>query len=180
MMRRISLLALAALAGCGSPEQAPEQPPEEAPQAEAPATPPELTPAPEPTRDLALLDSRDCRTVAQAYVDALARRDFAFAARVWDDPVIDGARLAALFEGYEQPVIEIADLTMEGAAGSTYCTVTGALSDAADPAKALRPGELTLRRVNDVPGATPQQLRWTIRSSTFIESMERSGRGEPA
>jgi hypothetical protein len=174
-MRRIALFALAALAGCGSPEQA--APPEE-PQ--APAAAPELTPVPEPTRDLAVLESRDCRTVAQAYLDAVARRDFAFAARVWDDPVIDEARLAALFDGYRQPTIEISDLTVEGAAGSSYCTVTGALSDAADPAKVPSQGVLTLRRVNDVPGATPQQLRWTIRSSTFIETMERSGTGAPA
>jgi len=31
----------------------------------------------------------------------------------------------------------------------------------------------------NVPGATPEQLRWTLRSSTFVEPLERSGRGEP-
>ena len=182
MMRWISLVALAPLAACGSPEQpaAPEETQAQAPAAGAPAAAPELTPAPEPTRDLAVLESRDCRTVAQAYLDALARRDFAFAARVWDDPVIDEARLAALFDGYRQPSIAISDLTVEGAAGSSYCTVTGALTDAADPSMPSRVGELTLRRVNDVPGATPAQLRWTIRSSNFIENMERSGTGAPA
>jgi hypothetical protein len=179
-MRRIALFALVALAGCGSPEQAAAPEETQAPDAQAPIAAPELTPVPEPTGDLAVLESRDCRTVAQAYLDAVAQRDFAFAARVWDDPVIDEARLAALFDGYQQPAIEISDLTVEGAAGSSYCTVTGALSDAADPAKAPRQGVLTLRRVNDVPGATPQQLRWTIRSSTFIETMERSGTGAPA
>lgn len=176
-MRLISLIALAALAGCGSPEQ--PAVPEETP-AEAPTTAPELTPVPEPTRDLAVLDNRDCRTVAQAYFDALAQRDFAFAARVWDDPVIDEARLAALFDGYDAPTIAISDLRLEGAAGSAYCTVTGALTDAANGGTAPRQGEIVLRRANDVPGATPEQLRWTIRSSTFIENMERSGTGAPA
>jgi hypothetical protein len=177
-MRPLTLLALLALAGCGSPEQAP------APQASettpstaaspAPVTPPTLTPIPQPTRDLAVLDSRDCRTVAQAYADAVARGDFAFAARVWDDPVIDDARLKALFAGYRQPTIAISGIEREGAAGSSYCTVSGSLSDAGDKAKAASKGDMVLKRVNDVPGATPEQLRWTLRSSTFVENMQRT------
>jgi hypothetical protein len=122
-----------------------------------------------------VLDSRDCRTVAQAYFDALARGDFAFAARVWDDPVIDDARLRALFTGYKQPTIAIGGIEQEGAAGSLYCTVSGTLTDAGQPAEAARKGEIVLKRVNDVPGATARQLRWTIRSSTFVENIERTG-----
>ena len=48
--------------------------------------------------------------------------------------------------------------------------------DASDPAKPPRQGEIVLRRANDVPGATPDQLRWTLQSSTFVESLERSSR----
>lgn len=177
MTRWIPLAMLAVLAACGSPEQAPAS---EEGQGETPAAAPELTPVPRPAQGLAVRDSRDCRTVAQAYIDAIAQRDFAFAARVWSDPVIDDARLAALFEGYRRPTIAIADLAVEAAAGSSYCTVTGALTDAADPATPPRQGQVTLRRANDVPGATPEQLRWTIHSSTFVEKMERSGKGEPA
>jgi hypothetical protein len=181
-MRRAALLALFAVAGCGSPEQPTAPQPSEAaavapsasPAVPGPAAAPTPAPAPEPARDPAVLDSRDCRTVAQAYLDALARGDFAFAARVWDDPVIDDARLRALFAGYEQPEIAVAGLTQEGAAGSLYCTVSGTLSDAAQPSKPAQKGEIVLRRVNDVPGATPAQLRWTIRSSTFVEKMERT------
>jgi hypothetical protein len=185
-MRRAAWLALVALAGCGSPEtpSAPQtgasEPAAEAvrPQATAEAPPPAprptLTPIPQPTRDLAVLDSRDCRTVAKAYFDALARADYTFAARVWDDPVVDGERLKALFAGYKQPTIKVGGLQQEGAAGSSYCTVSGALTDAGDAARAARNGEIVLKRVNDVPGATPQQLRWTIRSSTFVEKMQRT------
>jgi len=177
-MRRTALLALLPLAACGSPEQP------TTPQASETATtataspasvaPPTLTPLPQPTQDLSALDSRDCRIVAQAYADALARGDFAFAARVWDDPVIDDARLGALFAGYKQPTIAIAGIEQEGAAGSLYCTVSGSLADAGDKAKAAGKGEIVLKRVNDVPGATPAQLRWTIRSSTFVENMQRT------
>ena len=187
-MRAAALLALAALAACGSPSPAPAPQASEtgpapalssapAPPAAAaiPIAPPTLTPVPQPTRDLAVLDSRDCRTVAQPYIDALARRDFAFAARVWDDPVIDDARLRALFAGYRQPAITISGIAQEGAAGSLYCTVSGALTDAGSGAKPASKGEIVLKRVNDVPGATPPQLRWTIRSSTFVEDMQRTG-----
>lgn len=183
MIRAVAPLVLLALAGCGSGGQTPVPAETKAPPAQPvvpmPA-PPALTPAPAPTQDSGVLDSRDCRTVAQAYFDALARKDFAFASRVWDDPVIDAARLAALFDGYAQPTIAISNLQQEGAAGSSYCTVTGTLTDGALPGKPPRSGEIVLKRVNDVPGATPAQLRWTIRSSTFIEKMERSGRGSPA
>lgn len=177
-MRGVALLALLALAGCGSREQAPAPRASETAPATAasspPMTPPTLTPLPPPTQDLSALESRDCRTVAQAYVNALARGDFAFAARVWDDPVIDDARLKALFAGYKQPSIAISDVGEEGAAGSLYCTVSGTLSDAGGAAKPAQKGEIVLKRVNDVPGATPEQLRWTIRSSTFVEETQRT------
>ncbi|MGZ5821518.1 MAG: hypothetical protein ACXWI1_08575 [Croceibacterium sp.] len=185
MMRPAALLGLAALAGCGSPSPAPSPQTRESeaavvasptPSASAtPLAPPPLTPIPQPTRDVAVLESRDCRTVAQAYIDALARGDFTFAARVWDDPVIDDARLKAVFNAYKQPSIAIAAIEQEGAAGSLYCTVTGTLTDAGDAAKSRQKGEIVLKRVNDVPGATPAQLRWTIRSNTFVENMQRTG-----
>lgn len=184
-MRPVALLGLAALAGCGSPNPAPAPKASESdapvlaspspPASATPLAPPVLTPIPQPTRDTAVLESRDCRTVAQAYVDALAHSDFAFAARVWDDPVIDDARLRALFNGYRRPTIAIAGIEQEGAAGSLYCTVSGTLSDVAGTGKAQQKGEIVLKRVNDVPGATPAQLRWTIRSSTFVEDMQRTG-----
>lgn len=182
-MRGAALLALLAVAGCGSPERSPQPEASEAalpaasPGSPQPATPtpPELTPLPQPAADLAVLQSRDCRTVAQAYADALARGDFEFAARVWSDPVIDDARLRAVLDGYRQPTIAISGLETEGAAGSLYCTVSGTLTDAADKNKPGRKGEIVLKRVNDVPGATAEQLRWTIRSSTFVEKLGRTG-----
>lgn len=173
-MRRLAVTLALVLMACGQQDK--DDALDSAP-GEAPLPPEPVGPSPE---ELAQLESRDCREVAQAYSDALARRAFAFAALFWDDPVIDDARLEALFEGYAAPRIEFADIRQEGAAGSLYCTVTGALGDASDPAKPLRQGEIVLRRVNNVPGATAEQLRWTIRSSTFIEPMERSGKGEPA
>jgi hypothetical protein len=182
LTRGAALPVLLALAACsGSPEQptapptgesASAPPPTRAPASTAPA--PVLTPLPQPTSDLAVLDSRDCRTVAQAYSDALARGDYAFAARVWDDPVIDGERLKAVFRGYGAPTIAIATIEQEGAAGSLYCTVKGTLTDGENASKSAQKGEIVLRRVNDVPGATAAELRWTVRSSSFVENVERT------
>ncbi|MEO0061591.1 MAG: hypothetical protein RLZZ08_151 [Pseudomonadota bacterium] len=120
------------------------------------------------------LASKDCATVAQFYADALRRGAYDQAALVWADPAIDGARLQALFGGYSRPDMALAAPEVEGAAGSSYCTVTGSLKDAAEPARAAVDGEMLLRRVNDVDGATPVQLRWTLRSSTFVDKLERS------
>jgi hypothetical protein len=161
----LPLAAALALAGCeASEEQAPESPAaSEAPEA----------------ADASALASRDCVDVVQFYLEALGGRDWARAALVWNDPAVDAARLEAVFAGYEEPQVEWTEPFVEGAAGSSYCTVAGKLTDAGDPAKPLREGTLLLRRVNDVPGATPDQLRWTLQSSTFVDRLERSAGSEP-
>jgi hypothetical protein len=184
-MRRAAPLALTLLAACGSPDRAPQAPPNEAAQSTpAPAALPAAAPtapgpgeAPKPAlaSEPSPIDSRDCRTVAQAYFDALARTDYATAARMWDDPAVGEARLKAVFAGYKKPTITVTDLQQEGAAGSSYCTVSGTLSDGAQANEAPKKGDIVLKRVNDVPGATPQQLRWTIRSSRFVEKLGQAG-----
>ena len=53
--------------------------------------------------------------------------------------------------------------TMEGAAGSSYYTAPATLTaEDANGGSVRHQGEIVLRRVNDVPGATPEQLRWHI------------------
>ncbi|MBC7160379.1 MAG: hypothetical protein H5U21_10095 [Porphyrobacter sp.] len=172
----LSLMLATALAGC-SGEPAPPADPAPRVQPDPLATPAALPPQ---AGDFPALASRDCEAVARFYFEAIAEGAFDRAALAWDDPVIDGARLRALFGGIRQPRFTVAAVHEEGAAGSLYCTIEGALTDAADPARPPRTGTIELRRVNDVPGATPDQLRWTIRRSTFVEPMERAGRGGPA
>ena len=117
--------------------------------------------------------------IVQFYLEAIGGREWAQAARVWNDPAIDAARLERIYAAYGEPQVEWTEPFVEGAAGSLYCTVAGKLSDAQDPAKPPVEGTLLLRRVNDVPGATADQLRWTLRSSTFVERLERSDGTEP-
>jgi len=181
-MRVAVALPLALLAACGGEPPAPQ--PSGGPEAipSTAAADPLATPAtlPPQVSDFPALESRTCMDVARFYSDALASGAYDRAALAWADPVIDGARLRALLDKYRQPTIAWGEPTQEGAAGSSYCTIEGTLTDAADPARAPAAGTLILKRVNDVEGASAEQLRWTIRSSTFIETLERSGTGSPA
>jgi hypothetical protein len=167
------------LAGCGDREEPSEAVTTLTPAPSGPGA--TLTPAPLPPQvaDFPVLASKDCSAVVEFYLEALGSREWAQAALVWSDPVIDGVRLEAVFGGYKVLQLAWTEPVTEGAAGSLYCTVSGKLTDARDPAKPPVDGTLELKRVNDVPGATPDQLRWTLRSSTFVEPLERSDRGEP-
>ena len=174
MKRAAALLAVGLLvAGCGSSEEP------SADTAEAPALGGSETRLPPQVADFPALASKDCAEVVQFYLEAVGGREWDKAALVWDDPVVDAARLAAVYGGYKVPKVEWTEPFVEGAAGSLYCTVSGKLTDEGDAAKVLLEGTLLLRRANDVPGATPDQLRWTLQSSTFVENLARSARGEP-
>ncbi len=174
-MRRaaLGLTAGLLLAGCGGEEPASKA--SEAPPALG-AGPVKLPPQ---AADFPELASKDCGEVVEFYLEAISSREYPQAALVWDDPVIDAARLEAVFGSYQEAQVEWTEPFVEGAAGSLHCTISGKLTDARDPAKLLREGTLLLRRSNDVPGATPDQLRWTLQSSTFVENLARSTRGEP-
>ena len=140
-------------------------------------------PAPPPaigltTVDPKLLESRDCKTVLRFYADALHAGFYGQAARVWGkDWGVSAATLDTLYSS-EQPVsFELGDISVEGGAGSLYCEVAAVLkTNGHQP----RIGKITLRRVNDVPGATADQLRWHITDTTFTKpnnrpSADRSG-----
>ena len=171
-MKRAALPLALLLAACGGAEQpaAEGTEPGAAPALPGPGRAPQVA-------DFPGLASRDCPTVVQFYLEALSGREWDKAALVWDDPVVDGARLEAVFGAYKDLQLEWQEPFVEGAAGSSYCTVSGKLTDAADPAKVMIEGTLLLRRVNDVPGATPDQLRWTLQSSTFVDRLERASHG---
>ena len=74
-----------------------------------------------------------------------------------------------MYSGLTGITVAVPAGTIEGAAGSSYYTTPVTIT-ANDPGG--RPvryeGEAVLRRVNDVPGASPQQLRWHFERVTLV------------
>lgn len=131
------------------------------PEAPPPAPSDAEAPRPASRPDLGALDDReDPDRLVRFYADALARRDWSAAARAWGaGSGVTAATLKAAYDRPERPALEAGKGTVEGAAGSLYyeAPVTLRFGDA-PPER----GTLTLRRVNDVPGASAGQLRWHI------------------
>ncbi len=70
---------------------------------------------------------------------------------------------AALFKGLQDITVAAPDGTIEGAAGSSYYTAPLTITANDEDRRPVRyEGEVVLRRVNDVPGASEVQLRWHI------------------
>jgi hypothetical protein len=170
-------LALIAPAACkkSAPDETSQANPAPGVTAVAPITPtPAASEAPVVPADLRAdrLGSRDCATVALFYADALLTRQYQQAARAWrEDSGVGGDALKKRFDAMQGVKLDIGEAAEEGAAGSLYCTVQVTLRHDS----VAQPGTLTLRRVNDVPGATADQLRWHIVQSTLGETGKAAG-----
>ena len=76
---------------------------------------------------------------------------------------LTAAEHAASWSKYKTITVAMPTGTMEGAAGSSYYAApTTVVGKTADGRPYRLEGEVVLRRVNDVPGATADQLRWHI------------------
>jgi hypothetical protein len=70
-----------------------------------------------------------------------------------------------LFADLGEITVAVPGGTMEGAAGSSYYTSQATITaDDKDGRPVRYEGPIVLRRVNDVPGASAEQLRWHIDS----------------
>ncbi len=183
-LRALALAPLASLAlvlsGCDrqppepQPSATPTPMPVPAPAPSTPAAAPSVAAiattapvAPAAKLDMgALSERKDPERVLRFYVRALSARQWDAAAKAWGPGA--GVTAAILEAAYDRPVpprFEIGKGTVEGAAGSLYyeAPVVLRFGDEATPER----GTLTLRRVNDVDGATAEQLRWHIERSTI-------------
>jgi hypothetical protein len=103
---------------------------------------------------------------------ALEGHDWAAARSVFGDFGAQSGQspeaFAAAWDKYKIVDVTVGTGEQEGAAGSSFyevpVTITG-LTRADKPYHLA--GRLTLRRVNDVEGAAPEQLRWHIERSTL-------------
>lgn len=184
----IALAVTLHLAGCdkapspGQPEvtapeapATPSSPPAVLPSATASPAPTESTPAPPSPETAGNLPGPTDRDPTHALVywrAAMERHDWVAARRVFGDfGAQSGMTPQAFVRAWDK--YRIVDVTVgtgeqDGAAGSSFyevpVTITG-LTKANKPYNLA--GRLTLRRVNDVDGATPEQLRWHIERSTL-------------
>ena len=163
-MKRVALLAaLGLLAACGRDER--ETPAPSASPTDVPAT--KVAPSAAPTPAAAPSTSRDPALVLLGWAKAVSLRDWDAAFAYWGEHGEASGMSRDLFRAawdrLRDPVVDVGVGQQEGAAGSSYYTAPVTITDGARRIT----GEVVLRRVNDVPGATPEQLRWHIESSTL-------------
>ncbi|KQM21587.1 hypothetical protein [Novosphingobium sp. Leaf2] len=117
----------------------------------------------------ALTERRDPERVLRYYVTAVREGNWAAAAKVWSsDAQMTPEKLAAQLGGKAGAKLAVGKGDMDGAAGSSYYEAP-VVVDFADGQPSRR-GTIVLRRVNDVPGASEEQLTWRIeRTSTLSQ-----------
>ncbi|MBN3883898.1 MAG: hypothetical protein HWQ44_13215 [Nostoc sp. JL34] len=107
------------------------------------------------------------------YYDAIARRDYKQAYLAWDG---DGTASKQSFEEFQQSFANIVSIveevgkpgSLEGAAGSLYIEIPVTVTSVTSNGTPQRfRGSYKLRRVNNVPGSTPNQRRWHIYSDNI-------------
>jgi hypothetical protein len=173
--------AALALTACGpatsdAPTDAarPESSPAALPQqTDSPAGGPPATVAPAAVPSLvpeAEKGEKGARNVLLAWAHALELGDHAAAYALYGEggarSGMTPAEFSAYWRRFKTVTIAVPGGTMEGAAGSSYYTAPATVVGKLQNGSPYRlEGEVVLRRVNDVPGATAEQLRWHLESS---------------
>lgn len=161
-----ALLLPLALSGCGEPaDQAAMSPDPAASESAAPSPPEPLAPPP-PLMPEADKGETGARALLLDWARALelGRLEEAWAMLGEADrekwPL---ARFTDEFADLNDILVAVPGGSMEGAAGSLTYTSHATITATDDAGRPVRfEGPIVLRRVNDVPGATPDQLRWSI------------------
>lgn len=158
MIRRVFLAAGLLLAAC---EQRGEETAHPTVAPSFSSARPSPSPVPEP------LDSRDPRKVLAAWAQAVSLGQWDAAYLYWGErggaSGMNLAQFRARWGKLGTPELELREGQAEGAAGSLYYTAP--VTIIAGPRRIE--GEVVLKRVNDVPGASAEQLRWHIESTSF-------------
>ncbi|WP_445638309.1 Lipoprotein [Nostoc sp. DSM 114161] len=139
------------------------------------------TPAPSPASptqnaaDTKPLEQQAVQVIRE-YYNAIARQDYKQAYSAWDG---DGAASKQSFESFKQGFANTASVTVEvgepgrldGAAGSSYIEIPVTVTAVTINGTPQRfHGTYVLRRVNNVPGSTPEQQRWHIYSANITQA----------
>ena len=171
-MRGLALVAVvAALAACSQPAQQEAVPAARATDAAlaiATTAPSATLPSPAKTSAPASPStSRDPARVVVAWATAMSLMQWDHAYLYWGEHGVrsglTAAQFAAKWGKLINPEFELHSGITEGAAGSSFYTAPIVLIDGQRHVR----GEIVLRRVNDVDGAKPEQLRWHIERLTI-------------
>ncbi|MEO6386720.1 MAG: hypothetical protein ABIT16_09510 [Croceibacterium sp.] len=175
-------LALA-LAACSAPAPGPEASDAQDTSDASAATAAQATPIPAQPTPVASVDNqapvlvpdsergaKGARNVLLTWARALENRNYATAYAQFGQSGPNGASLADYTSWwkrhYKTITVAVPTGDMEGGAGSLYYTAPATLTGETVDGKPYRlKGDVILRRVNDVDGATPDQLRWHIMSA---------------
>ena len=124
-------------------------------------TPPPLSPEAEKTEEGA-------RNIATSFARAIELKEFDQARAMLDDASKQKwpkTQWAGHFADLADISVAVDTGRMEGAAGSSYYTAPLNITATDTSGRPVNyDGELILKRVNDVPGATAEQLRWHVDS----------------
>ena len=172
LSRTMTLAALAALAihlaACdrkpAEPDTRPSEPVPAVPVAPGP-TASAAASGPAPLDAAALSDRRNPERLLRFYASALHQRDWTSAARAWGEGSgVTAKTLEAAYNRPERPTLEVGKGSGDAGAGSQFYEAPVTLRFGGE---APERGTLYLRRVNDVDGATSEQLNWRIERSTI-------------
>jgi len=115
----------------------------------------------------ALHEKQDPERLLRYYANSVRVGDWASAAKAWSlDALMTPQKLEAEFGGDAGPKIAIGKGDAGGAAGSLYYEAPVVI-DFPD-GRPSRRGTIVLRRANDVPGASAEQLVWRIERSSTV------------
>ena len=168
-MRMLLAMTILALTGCGASPTAPVAPANDAAVVAPPAPP---APTATPSSGATTADTADAAAeVVRQYHARIAARDYDTAYHLWEPGAV-GVPASAFAASFAKYADYRADVGTPGAidagAGQRYVTipvrVTGHLTDGGGFALV---GSMTLHRVADIDGATPEQRGWRIRSSAL-------------
>lgn len=153
----LALGLLLALAACQQAQETPSGDAGESASVETSALP--AAPA-SPATPAALNERENPDRVLAWFSQQLTDGKWDDAALAWRKGSMDGAKLKALMGDAPSPIFAFGHGEVEGAAGSLYYELPVTL--VADGGRLTRQGTLTMKRVNDVPGAEDWQLAWHI------------------
>ena len=117
---------------------------------------------------------RGARAVLTTWARALETQQFALAWAQFVNPPASKADFTRWWQRYRTIRVSLGPGEGDAAMGSSYYTAPATLTGMTVAGKPFRlQGDVVVRRVNDINGATPEQLRWHIGSADLKDVSDR-------